>query len=106
MAGRAGAYRVRIVIRLLSCVVLASSAITVWARAAVAFVLGPQLTAVCLWIAAGGSVCAVITLAVTRKPNRTQPYQPPPPPAGALRRDRAAVAVMNGQQPPHADRRP
>ena len=97
----------RIVIRLLSCAVIASSAITVWTRAALVFVLGPQLTAVCLWIAAGGSVCAVITLALTRKPGRPQPYRPPQPlPAGAVRRDRAAVAVINGQQTPDAHRQP
>jgi hypothetical protein len=95
---RAGVYRVRIVLRLLCCVVIVSSAVTVWTRAALAFVLGTQLTAVCLWIAAGGSVCAVITLALTRKPNTPQPPQPPP--AGAMRhdRDRAGVAVMDGQQ--------
>jgi hypothetical protein len=100
---------VRIVIRLLSCVVIASAAVTVWTRAALVFVLGPQLTAVCLGIAAGGSLCAVITLALTRKPNRPQPYLPPkPPPAGAGRRDhdRAGAAVMNGQQTRHAHRPP
>ena len=97
----------RIVIRLLSCVVLASSAITVWARAAVAFVLGPQLTAACLGIAAGGSVCAVLTLALTRKPIRSRTYQPlQPPPAGAMRNERAAAAVMNGQPTWHAHRPP
>jgi hypothetical protein len=97
---------VRIVIRLLSGVVIASSAITVWTRAALVFALGPQLTAVCLWIAAGGSACAVITLALTRKPNRPRPHQPPqPPPAAAVRRDRAAV-VMNGQQTRHVYRPP
>lgn len=99
----------RIVIRLLSCVVIASAAVTVWTRAALVFVLGPQLTAVCLWIAAGGSLCAVITLALTRKPNRPQPHLPPePPPAGAVRRnhDRAGAAVMNGQQTRHAHRPP
>ena len=99
----------RIVIRLLSCVVIASAAVTVWTRAALVFVLGPQLTAVCLWIAAGGSVCAVITLAMTRKPNRPQPYRPPePPPAGAVRRDhdRAGAAAMSGQQTRHAHRPP
>jgi len=92
---------VRIVIRLLSCVVLASSAVTVWTRAALVVVLGPQLTAVFLWIAAGGSVCAVIALALTRKPNRPQPYRPPdPPPARAVRRHhgRAGAAVMSGQR--------
>ena len=99
----------RIVIRLLSCVVIASAAVTVWTRAALVFVLGPQLTGACLWIAAGGSVCAVITLALTRKPNRPQPYLPPePPPADAARRDhdRAGVAVMSGQQTRHARRPP
>ena len=79
----------RILIRLLSCVVIASAAITVWTRAGLVFVLGPQLTAVCLWIAAGGSLCAVVTLALTRKPKWSQPYQPPePPPRAAVRRDR------------------
>ena len=106
----------RIVIRLLSCVVIASAAVTVWTRAALVFVLGPQLTGVCLWIAAGGSLCAVITLALTRKPNRPQPYLPPEPPPGATRRDRdhdhdhdhdrAGVAVMSGQQTRHARRPP
>jgi len=94
---------VRIVIRLLSCVVIAGSAITVWTRAGLVFVLGPQLTAVCLWIAAGGSVCAVTALALTRKPNRPQPYRPPDPrPAGAVHSDRGTVAVMNGLQTRHA----
>jgi hypothetical protein len=80
---------VRIVLRLLCCVVLVSSAITVWTRTALVFALGPQLTAVCLWIAAGGSLCAVITLVLFRKPNRPQPYRPPePPPADAARHDR------------------
>jgi hypothetical protein len=80
---------VRILIRLLSCVVIASAAITVWTRAALVFVLGPQLTAVCLWIAAGGSLCAIVTLALTRKPKRPQPYPPPgPPPEAAVPRDR------------------
>jgi hypothetical protein len=80
---------VRILIRLLSCVVIASAAITVWTRAALVFVLGPQLTAVCLWIAAGGSLCAIVTLALTRKPKRSQPYQPPePPPETAAPRER------------------
>jgi len=109
LSRRAGTCQVRIVIRLLSCVVIASAAVTVWTRAALVFVLGPQLTGVCLWIAAGGSLCAVITLALTRKPNRPQPYLPPePPPAGAARRDhnRAGVAVMSGQQTRHARRPP
>jgi hypothetical protein len=99
---------VRIVIRLLSCVVIAGSAITVWTRAALVFALGPQLTAVCLWIAAGGSLCAVITLALTRKPHRPQPYRPAePPPAGAVRRDHnRAGAAMSGQQTRNAHRPP
>ena len=99
----------RIVIRLLSCAVIASAAVTVWTRAALAFVLGPQLTAVCLWIAAGGSLCAVITLALTRMPNRPQPYLlPEPPPPGAARRDhyRAGAAVMSGQHTRRAHRPP
>lgn len=97
----------RLVIRLLSCLVIASAAITVWTRTALVFVLGSQMTAVCLWIAVGGSVCAIITLALIRKPNRPQPYQPPQPSrAGAARRGRAAVAVTNGQQSPHARRPP
>ena len=94
---------------MLSGVVIASAAVTVWTRAALVFVLGPQLTAVCLWIAAGGSLCAVITLALTRKPDRPQPYRPPEPlPAGAGRRDhdRAAAAAMSGQQTRHARRPP
>lgn len=53
MSRRAGACRVRIVIRLLPFVVIASAAVTVWTRAALVFVLGPQLTGVCPWIAAG-----------------------------------------------------
>ena len=79
----------RIVLRLLSCVVIASSAITVWTRTALVVVLGQQLTAVCLWIAAGGSLCAVITLVPTKKPDRSRPYRPLElPPADAMRRDR------------------
>ncbi len=62
----------RILIRLLSCVVIVSAAITVWTRAALVFALGPQLASACLWIAAGGSLCAVITLACPRKRNRRQ----------------------------------
>ncbi len=49
--------------------VIASAAITVWTRAALGFVLGPKLTAVCVWIAVDGSVRAVIMLA----PSRTRP---------------------------------
>ena len=99
----------RIMIRMLSCAVIASAAVTVWTRAALAFVLGPQLTAVCLGVAAGGSVCAVITLALTRKPGTPQPYLPPePPPADAARhdRDRDGAAVMNAQQTRRAHRPP
>ncbi|HTQ88295.1 MAG TPA: hypothetical protein VMK84_02255 [Streptosporangiaceae bacterium] len=84
----------RIVLRLLSCVVIASATITVWTRAALVFALGPQLTSVCLWIAAGGSLCAVITLARTRKRNRRQPRRSPGPPSGHVRhrdRDRAGL---------------
>ena len=85
-------------IRLLSCVVIVSSAIAVWTRAALDFVLGPQLTAVCLAIAVVGSVCAVIILALIRKPKSPRPYQRPQPrPAGAARRDRAAVAAVHYQ---------
>ena len=62
----------RIVLRLLSCVVIASATITVWTRAALVFAPGPQLTSTCLWIAAGGSLCAVFTLAGTRKQGRRQ----------------------------------
>jgi hypothetical protein len=58
--------------RVLSCVVIVSAAITVWTRAALVFALGPQLTRACLWIAAGGSLCAVLTLAGTRKQGRRQ----------------------------------
>ena len=72
----------RILIRLLSCVVIVSSAVTVWTRAALVFAFGPQLTNACLWIAAGGSVCAVITLAATGKRNRRQPHRPLEPSAG------------------------
>jgi hypothetical protein len=100
---------VRIVIRLLSGVVIASAAVTVWTRAALVFVLGPRLTAVCLWIAAGGSVCAVIAVALTRKPARPQPYRPPEPsPARAVRRDhdRAGAAAASGQHTRHAPRPP
>jgi len=97
---REGAGRVRIVLRMLCCVVIASAAITVWTRAALVFALGPQLTSVCLWIAAGGSLCAVITLAWTRKPGRRQRHRPPEPPAGSLavgNRDRPS-AVIPGQE--------
>ncbi len=72
----------RILIRLLSWVVIVSAAITVWTRAALVFALGPQLASACLWIAAGGSLCAVITLACPRKRNRRQQHRPLEPPAG------------------------
>ena len=90
----------RIVLRLLCVAVIASAAITVWTRAALVFVLGPQLTDVCLWIAAGGSLCAVIVLAWTRKPGRRQRHRPPEPPAGyVVRGDRDwASVVMTGQE--------
>jgi membrane protein implicated in regulation of membrane protease activity len=91
---------VRIVLRLLCVVVIASAAITVWTRAALGFVLGPQVTAVCLWIAAGGSLCAVITLAWTTKPGSRRRHRPPEPSAGYIvrgDRDRAS-AVMTGQE--------
>ena len=79
----------RILIRLLSCAVLASAAITVWTRATLVYVFGPGLTAVCLWIAAGGSLCAIITLVLTRKLNRPEWYRPAEaPPAQLVRRDR------------------
>ena len=95
MPCRAGAGRVRIPLRLLSCVVIASAAVTVWTRAALVFALGPQLTSVCLWIAAGGSLCAVITLVRTRKRNRRQPHRPPEPPPGRVRHrgDRAGLRL-------------
>ena len=91
----------RIVLRLLCGVVIASSAITVWTRAALVFALGPQLTTVCLWIAAGGSLCAFITLAWTRKRGRRQRHTPPEPPAGsAVRGDRDwESTVMPAQEP-------
>ena len=66
--------------RVLSCVVIVSAAITVWTRAALVFALGPQLTSACLWIAAGRSLCAVLTLAGTRKQDRWQ--RSPRPAAG------------------------
>jgi hypothetical protein len=100
---------VRIVIRLLSCVVISSAAVTVWTRAALVFALGPRLTAVCLGIAAGGSVCAVITLILIRKPDRPQPFRPPEPPtARAVRRrhDRAGAVAMSGPHTRHARRPP
>lgn len=55
---------------------------------------GPQLTSVCLWTAAGGGLCAVITLAWTRKRNRRQQHGPLEPPAGYVvggDRDRAGL---------------
>ena len=98
----------RIVIRLLSCVVISSAAVTVWTRAALVFALGPRLTAVCLGIAAGGSVCAVITLILIRKPDRPQPFRPPEPStARAVRRhDRAGAVAMSGPHTRHARRPP
>jgi hypothetical protein len=64
--------------RVLSCVVIVSAAITVWTRAALVFALGPQLTSAILWIAAGGSLCAVLTLTGTRKQGRRQHRSPQP----------------------------
>ena len=95
----------RIMIRLLCCVVIASAAITVWTRAALVFALGPQLAGVCLWIAAGGSLCAVTALAGTRKPGRRR-HGPPEPPAGYIvRGDRGrGIAVMTGQENAGRDR--
>ena len=88
----------RIVIRLLCGVVIASAAITVWTSAALVFVLGPQLTDVCLCIAAGGSLCAVITLAWTRKRGRRQRPRPPGPPAGSVRGDRDRAGAVTTRQ--------
>lgn len=75
----------RIVLRLVCGMVIASAAITVWTRADLILVLGPSLTGVCLWIAAGGSLCAVITLAWTRKPARRR-HRPPEVAAGYVTR--------------------
>lgn len=72
----------RILVRSLSWVVIVSAAVTVWTRAALVFALGPQLTSACLWIAAGGSLCAVITLASTRKRDRRQQHRSLQPSAG------------------------
>jgi hypothetical protein len=80
---------VRIVLRLLCGVVIVSAAIIVWTRAGLTSTLGPQLTTICLWIAAGGTLCAVITLAWTRKPARRRQHKPPEPAAGyVVRGDR------------------
>jgi hypothetical protein len=76
----------RILIRLLSCVVIVSAAITVWTRAGLVFVLGPQLASACLWVAAGGSLCAVITLACTGKRDRRQQHEPAAQARGTTRR--------------------
>jgi hypothetical protein len=48
----------RIVIRLLSCLVIVSAAITVWTRAALVFTLGPQLATVCLGTKTNGHMPA------------------------------------------------
>ncbi len=58
----------RIIIRFLSLVVIASAAVTVWTRAQLGYLFGARQAAVLMWIAAGGTLCAVITLARTRKP--------------------------------------
>jgi hypothetical protein len=73
--------------RVLSCVVIISAAITVWTRAALVFALGAQLTRACLWIAAGGGLCAVLTLAGTRKQGRRQHRSPRPAAGYAARGD-------------------
>ena len=92
----------RILIRLLSCVVIVSAAITVWTRAALAFAVGSQLTTACLVIAAAASLCAVITLARTRRRNR-EPRRP------VALSPRQPVSSMTGQgtrrQVPHGARR-
>jgi hypothetical protein len=79
--------------RVLSCVVLVSAAITVWTRAALVFALGPQLTSACLWIAAGGSLCAVLTLAGTRKQAGGRDHRGRPP-------DMPRVVTMAGRARP------
>jgi hypothetical protein len=78
---------VRILIRLLSWVVIASAAITALTRGSLVYVFGPGLTRAFLWIAAGGTLCAVLTLARTRKRNR----RPEPDQDHVVRRDRAEV---------------
>jgi hypothetical protein len=85
---------VRVVLRLLCAVVIASAAIIVWTRAALTIVLGPQLTGVFLGIAAGGSLCAVITLAWARKPRRRRHRPPEPPTGSAVRGDRRRVSAV------------
>jgi hypothetical protein len=59
----------RVIIRLLSCLVIASAAVVVRTRGMLAYVFGDpaRQTTVFLWSAAGGTVCAVVTLAGTRK---------------------------------------
>lgn len=84
----------RIVLRLVCVLVIASAAITVWTRTALVFVLGPQLTGVCVWIAAGGSLCAVITLVWTRNSAGRRQHKPPELPAGYV-----ACGDRDGQLP-------
>jgi hypothetical protein len=57
----------RVIIRLLSYLVIASAAVVVWTRGALVYVFGARQVTVFLWIAAGGTVCAVVTLVRTRK---------------------------------------
>ena len=86
--------------RVLSCVVIVSAAITVWTRAALVFALGPQLTSACLWIAAGGSLCAVLTLAGTRKPGRRQHRSPQSVGEYAARGDRDRTSMARTAREP------
>jgi hypothetical protein len=58
---------VRVIIRLLSYLVIASAAVVAWTRGTLVYVFGAQQTTVFLWIAAGGTVCAIVALARTRK---------------------------------------
>ncbi len=88
----------RTVLRVLCWVVLASTAISVWTRAALLFVLGPQLTSVCLWTGAAGSLCAIISLAGMRKPARRQ--QGPPEPASVYARQNR-IWVSQAAEEPH-----
>ena len=86
--------------RVLSCVVIVSAAITVWTRAALVFVLGPQLTGACLWIAAGGSLCAVLTLAGASKQGRRQHRSPRPAARYAARGDRGRTSAARTAREP------
>ena len=90
--------------RTLSCVVIVSAAITVWTRAALVFALGPQLTRACLWIAAGGSLCAVLTLAGTSKQSRRQHRSPRPAAGYAARGDRDRTSAPRTAREPRQPR--